>query len=212
MSRFGAGSAGLSVRLSVAENDDNDGRASWPVFESLAESQYVDSPHPSLLPKANLLAACELSSHRRGGPGGQHRNKVNSAIMVRHVPTGISAEANERRDQSQNRRIAIDRLRLRLAFLLRTCPSNDAPSDLELALRQKFYGKPLKISDTNDDHAGVLALLLDDLRLAGGQPSLVAEKWAVTSSSLVRLIASEPAAFQILNRWRTHHGRSALHP
>lgn len=194
------------------EPGDRSTDASWPSSAELSEVQTIVAPHPSIVAIEELLAKCRLTSHRRGGPGGQHRNKVSSAIMVLHEPTGISAEANERRDQSQNRKHAIERLRLRLAILLRTKRLEPAKNEaIELSLRERWYGRPLKIAETNFDRAAVISLLLDDLHVAGGQPSLVAGTWKVSTSSLVQLLASHPPALQLVNRWREHHGRSALH-
>ena len=55
--------------------------------------------HPASLDVQRLLVDCESRRERRGGPGGQHRNKVETAVVLRHLPTGIVAEANERRSQ-----------------------------------------------------------------------------------------------------------------
>jgi len=185
--------------------------AYWPVASSLADVQFVKAPHPAIVELDALLAQCRVTSHRRGGPGGQHRNKVSSAVLVLHEPTGISAEANERRDQTQNRRVAIERLRLRLALTLRTERSEQAKSDeTESFFRDRWSNRPLKINETNFDRCAVLALILDDLHLAGGQPSLVSAKWKTSTTSIVQLVASYPPAFQGVNRWREHHGRSAL--
>lgn len=49
-----------------------------------------------------------------GGPGGQHQNKTQSAVIMRHLPTGIEASASER-CQHQNRRIARAILESRVA-------------------------------------------------------------------------------------------------
>lgn len=63
----------------------------------------------------DLLAQCEVTTFRASGPGGQHRNRRESGVRLRHRPTGIVVVATERRSQHQNKAVALERLARRLA-------------------------------------------------------------------------------------------------
>ena len=67
-----------------------------------------------LLTDEALLAQCEVQVHRAGGPGGQHRNKVETAIRLVHPPSGVVAEGKDQRSKSQNLSAALGRLREKL--------------------------------------------------------------------------------------------------
>ncbi len=49
-----------------------------------------------------------------GGPGGQHRNKVETGVRLHHRPSGVTVTAVERRSQHANREAAFERMAERL--------------------------------------------------------------------------------------------------
>jgi peptide chain release factor len=56
-----------------------------------------------------------IQSLKASGPGGQHVNKTESAVRVTHIPSGISVTACNERSQLQNKKQAIERLRIKLS-------------------------------------------------------------------------------------------------
>ncbi len=171
----------------------------------------TDAPHPAVLESDKLLEQCALRTQRRSGPGGQHRNKTSSGVFLYHEPTQIVAEATERRSQADNRSIALQRLRFRLAVDIRTPSVLDAASSAEESqLRERYSGTPLRLADSNEAKPSLLALVINDLHAAGGQPSAVAPLWKTSTTAIVRLVKSHPPAFALLNAIREHHGRRPL--
>ncbi|OGP93155.1 MAG: hypothetical protein A2157_14655 [Deltaproteobacteria bacterium RBG_16_47_11] len=60
-----------------------------------------------------------IETYRSRGPGGQRKNKVETAVRLKHLPSGITVVATEHRSQAENRRLAFERLRKRLTKLNR---------------------------------------------------------------------------------------------
>lgn len=171
-------------------------------------------PHPAALPEEQLLAACELKRTRRGGPGGQHRNKVETAVVITHLPSGVSAEANERRSQAENREIAIQRLRVRLALAIRRPAeplAGEPSSEMESLWARYKRGRRVAVSAGNPDFPAVLAIVLDHLLAAGFEPAEAGRNLEVSSSQLLKLVQLEPAAWAWLQEQRQRAGLKPLH-
>ena len=58
-----------------------------------------------------LARDCEMEAFRASGPGGQGVNTTDSAVRVRHVPTGIVVVSREERSQLRNRERCIEKIR-----------------------------------------------------------------------------------------------------
>lgn len=159
--------------------------------------------HPAALPPDELLRQCDETRTRRSGPGGQHRNKVETAVILRHRPTGISAEASERRSQADNRRVAVWRLRLTLALSQREPPESDTPSAL---WRSRTRGRQLSIAADHDDYPALVAEALDRLLPEGFEIKPAADALGVSSSQLMKLFRQVPAAWMAINRLRGEAG------
>src|SRR5688572_11757836 len=57
-----------------------------------------------------LLRDCDVETYRASGPGGQHRNKTESAVRMTNRPTGLVRVATEHRSQLRNRELALERV------------------------------------------------------------------------------------------------------
>lgn len=144
-----------------------------------------------------LLRVCRVERRRGTGPGGQKRNKTESAVTVLHETSGCSGSSDETRSQISNRLIALRHLRLDLALRLRepapaAWPFTDVPSP-----RAAAY--PLWT-----------ATLLDVLAGCGLRISEAATFCGLSTGRLVRDLARDPVLWQEVNRLRRTAGLTPL--
>ncbi|CAJ1957280.1 unnamed protein product [Cylindrotheca closterium] len=75
-----------------------------PIFVDEATFDDIDIPDSEL----------EITTMRSGGAGGQNVNKVNSAVRIKHLPTGLAVKCTQERSQAMNKDIAMKRLKAQL--------------------------------------------------------------------------------------------------
>ncbi|HEX8144117.1 MAG TPA: peptide chain release factor-like protein [Pyrinomonadaceae bacterium] len=72
-----------------------------------------------ILPESDedLLRECEIETFRASGPGGQHVNKTESAVRLRHLPSGLVVTSQQERSQHRNKSLCLRKLRERVERL-----------------------------------------------------------------------------------------------
>lgn len=156
---------------------------------------------------------------------------------MHHEPTGVEAHATERRSVTENRRVAVWRLRLALAVQVRTPVG---PGEIGSSLwRSRVVGpksamKPGSVTDPllkqlgvrlrhagvaagrivvnpeHHDYPSLLAEALDVIAAMGWDPKTAGVRLGVSASQLVKLLKDHPPALSMLNRERERRGLGAL--
>ncbi|MEZ4401151.1 MAG: peptide chain release factor-like protein [Kofleriaceae bacterium] len=157
-----------------------------------------------------LLRQCEVDRYRASGPGGQHRNKTESAVRVRHRATGVMAHADDSRSQHENRLHAVRRLRAHLALEVRE-PIDEAyqPS---AALRAVLDGGAARLGEKTRQTAGfwlAMAELLDVVFACGAEVAATGARLGLGSGALARFLTCDPLVLRAINQER---GRRGLRP
>lgn len=164
--------------------------------------------HPAAMPPEQLLADCVIRRTRRSGPGGQRRNKVETAVVIEHRPSGVVAEANEARSASENQRTALFRLRVNLALSIRRVLSEThEPGPLWCS---RCRGGAIVINPAHDDFPALLAEALDFTASCGMDVREAATRLGCTATQLVKLLKHEPRGLALVNQARRSAGLHAL--
>jgi len=164
--------------------------------------------HPAELSTPELLKQCDVVRTRRSGPGGQHRNKVETAIVLTHRPSDLQVEASERRSQAENLDVAAGRLRRVLAIVVRT--DRQAESSPSTLWRSRLKGTRIEINGEHADYPTLLAESLDRLAQANWNVPELAPQLGTTLSQLVKFWKKEPQALVRVNDERAKRGFGRL--
>ena len=120
----------------------------------------IPAPRPRHRPYSLAREVLEreviVEAYRSGGPGGQHRNVTDSAVRLRHLPSGVRVTASDSRSQSRNKDIAFARLIERLRKLNRVrkprVPTRATKSSIERRIHEKKQHQQAKRRRGSIDH------------------------------------------------------------
>ena len=88
-----------------------------------------------------IAAACEVETFHAHGPGGQGVNTADSAVRMRHLPTGIVVTSREERSQLQNRRRCVEKLRELFERRSRVARPRKATKPSKASVKRRLEGK-----------------------------------------------------------------------
>ncbi len=177
------------------------------------------APDPLALEDEQLLGECEVHTYKSSGPGGQHRNKVSSAVRLVHRPTGVQAHGDESRSQHENKRLALKRLRMHIALQLRrpvdlkSVSPATVPPELAECLHHATgtaTGQRLDVGRRDRRLWPAARFVLDVLEACEARLSDAAALLGVTTANLVRFCRTDRHLFAAVQQMRQRHGLPQL--
>lgn len=159
-----------------------------------------------------LIAQCEVDRYRASGPGGQHRNKTESAVRLRHKLTGVTAIGEDSRSQSENKLHAVRRLRSALALDVRepVFLDNYVPSR-RLAAFVAAGTAPLGAKTRlTGEYWAAMAELLDLVVANNLEIGTSAQRLGITTGAMSKLLLHDDSVARTLNDLRRAKGMRPL--
>jgi RF-1 domain len=161
---------------------------------------------------AALLAKCEVDRYRASGPGGQHRNKTDSAVRLRMLSLKLTAIAEESRSQHDNKDTAVKRMRAQVACKVRVevvTHGYEASSRLRemLTAGTKPLGEKTKVKP---EFWAPMAELLDVFFASKAQVATAAQLLGISSGALSKMLLHEDTVAKSVNEMRQQFGLRPL--
>jgi hypothetical protein len=166
-----------------------------------------------------LIAQCEVDRYRASGPGGQHRNKTESAVRLRHRLTGVTAIGEDSRSQAENKIHAVRRLRAAIALSVREpvaldghapSPRLAAPSPRLAALVAGGTAPLGARTRLTGDYWAAIAELLDLLVAGELEIAATAQRLGITTGALSKLVLHDDQVARVVNDLRRARGMRPL--
>jgi hypothetical protein len=162
--------------------------------------------------EAQLLAQCQVDRYRASGPGGQHRNKTESAVRVRHAASGQVAIGEDSRSQHENRSRAVRRLREKIALSVRVEVDLQGYAPRP-ALAAVLAGGTARLGEKTRQtpaYLEAMAELLDVLVATGGEVARLAALLGVTTGATSKLLLHDDHVATVVGAVRGAHGLRPL--
>jgi peptide chain release factor 2 len=93
-----------------------------------------------------LLRQCEVETFRSSGPGGQHVNKTESAVRLRHLPSGIVVSSQQERSQHRNKGLCLQKLRKKIEQM-NYRPAKRVPTRVPRAVKNRTMEEKTRHSE-----------------------------------------------------------------
>jgi hypothetical protein len=155
-----------------------------------------------------LLAECDVDTYRASGPGGQKRNKTESAVRLRHKPTGLIVIAEESRSQAENKASALGRLRKALALRVRNPAKGEGvPAAVRACIDKN--GR-LHVGQRDARYLPAAAAVLDVLAADHGSVSATAKRLGLTTGNFSSFLTADEDLLVEANRLRALFGLKPL--
>ncbi len=167
-----------------------------------------------------LLKNCRVDTYKSHGPGGQRKNKVETAIRLVHEPSGISAQGQQTRSQARNKTLALRNLRMHIACTCRL------PQDLahlaipdEIAECFQRSARPgsaghvklrLSLPSGNRCFWPVAAFVLDVFDAAEGQLSRASRALGISTANLAAFLRNHRHLLAAAQAIRKANGHTPL--
>jgi hypothetical protein len=150
--------------------------------------------------EAALLKQCREERYRASGPGGQRRNKVETAMRLRHEPSGVVVQSEDSRSLEENRKRAVRRLRERIATDVRDRFDIEDPALPPEFTRHRSADGRLAVNSRNADYAIAVAVVVDAVVAAHGVYSLAARALGLTTSQLRKFLEADREVWRAITK------------